>query len=66
MAGYTKEFLISAFVSRYEPLGLDAVEKQWCLASKFYDTVSKETFRAYCSLDAQAIAEYKKKLGPVA
>lgn len=62
LAGYTKEFLIDAFVSRYEPLGVDAVEKQWCLASKFYDSVSKETFRAYCSLDAQAIEAYKRKL----
>ena len=61
MAGYTKEFLINAFVSRYEPLGLDAVEKQWCLANKFYDSVSKETFRAYCSLDANAINIYKEK-----
>ena len=61
MPGYTKEFLISAFVSRYEPLGLDAVEKQWCLANKFYDSVSKETFRAYCSLDADAINIYKRK-----
>jgi len=66
MAGYTKEFLIDAFVSRYEPLGLEAVEKQYALASRFYDTVSKETFRAYCSLDAKAIAQYKKKLGQVA
>jgi hypothetical protein len=61
LAGYTKEFLINAFVSRYEPLGLDAVEKQWCLANKFYDSVSKETFRAYCSLDANAINIYKEK-----
>jgi len=61
LAGYTKEFLISAFVSRYEPLGLDAVEKQWCLASRFYDTTTKEQFRKYCSLDAQALADYKRK-----
>jgi hypothetical protein len=61
MAGYTKEFLVSAFVSRYEPLGLDAVEKQYVLASRFYDTVPKETFRAYCSLDAQALETYKRK-----
>ena len=62
MTGYKKEFLVSAFVSRYEPLGLDALEKQWCLASRFYDTVSKEQFRAYCSLDAQALADYKRKM----
>jgi hypothetical protein len=60
MAGYTKEFLVNAFVSRYEPLGLEAVEKQYALASRFYDTVTKETFRAYCSLDAEAIKTYKR------
>lgn len=59
MAGYTKEFLIDAFVSRYEPLGLDAVEKQYALASKFYDEVGKDTFRIYASLDAEAIRQYK-------
>jgi hypothetical protein len=62
MAGYSKDFLIDAFVSRYEPLGLDAVESLWQLANTFYDTVTKETFRQYCSLDAQAIAEYKRKV----
>jgi hypothetical protein len=61
MAGYTKEFLIDAFVSRYESLGLEAVEKQYELASRFYDTVTKEAFRAYCSLDADAINIYKRK-----
>jgi hypothetical protein len=61
MAGYSKEFLIDAFVSRYEPLGLEAVEKQYVLASRFYDTVTKEKFRSYCSLDAETIAEYKRK-----
>ena len=62
MAGYSKEFLVNAFVSRFEILGLEAVEKQYKLASDFYDTVSKETFRKYCSLDAEAIAAYKRKL----
>lgn len=70
MAGYSKEFLISAFVSRYEPLGFEAVEKQYQLASRFYDTTTKEQFRKYCSLDAQTLSEYKSKLqsvsGPVA
>lgn len=61
MAGYSKEFLISAFVSRYEPLGLEAVESQYKLASQFYDTTTKEQFRKYCSLDAETLANYKRK-----
>jgi hypothetical protein len=61
MTGYKKEFLINAFVSRYEPLGLEAVEKQYQLASRFYDTTTKEQFRKYCSLDAEALADYKRK-----
>ena len=60
MAGYTKEFLIDAFISRYEPLGLEAVESQYELASRFYDTTTKEQFRKYCSLDAEALAAYKR------
>lgn len=59
MAGYSKEFLISAFVSRYEPLGLEAVESQYKLANTFYDITTKEQFRKYCSLDAEALADYK-------
>ena len=61
MTGYKKEFLVNAFVSRYEPLGLEAVEKQYQLASLFYDTTTKEQFRKYCSLDAEALADYKRK-----
>lgn len=66
MAGYTKEFLIGAFVHRYEPLGLDAVEKLYALANAFYPTVSKEEFRRYCSLDANALQQYKQSTGLVA
>lgn len=62
MAGYTREFLIECFVSRYEPLGLEATEKQYQLAAKTYDKFGKDKFRAYASLDAQAIREYKQKL----
>jgi hypothetical protein len=60
MSGYTKEFLIGAFVSRYECLGLDIVEQQYQLAKKFSETVSVDKFRQYCSLDAEAIRQYKE------
>jgi hypothetical protein len=62
MTGYTKEFLISAFVSRYESLGLEAVEQQQRLAEACWNMYSKEKFRQYCSLDADAIKQYKQKL----
>jgi hypothetical protein len=62
MAGYTKEFLIAAFVSRYECLGLEAVEQQYRLASKTWNMYPVEKFRQYCSLDADAIKLYKEKL----
>lgn len=58
MAGYTKEFLISAFLSRFEyyKVPTDNVRK---LAEKHYDEVGKDRFRVSCSLDAAAIKEYK-------
>lgn len=62
MAGYTKEFLVDAFVSRYEPLGLDAIESMYAMANKFYDEAGKDKFRTYCSLDAEAIRNYKASI----
>lgn len=57
MAGYTREFLIDAFLSRYEsvPCAYDLK----ALAEKCYDTVGKDEFRKYASLDAEAIRKYK-------
>jgi hypothetical protein len=60
MAGYTREFLIDAFVSRYECLGPELAQKQRVLAEKTWDLMSKEKFRQYCSLDAEAIKLYKQ------
>ena len=57
---YTKEFLIDAFASRYEPLGEAAVESQRKLAEQLWDRVSKDEFRKYCVLDAEAIRLYKQ------
>ena len=62
MAGYTKEFLIDAFMSRY--LALDDIDRLVRLeemASSFYDEVGKDTFRVYASLDADAIKKYKNE-----
>lgn len=56
--GYTKEFLIDAFCYRYEQAGL-SVYKMRRQASEYFDTVSKDKFRESCSLDAEAIRQFK-------
>lgn len=57
--GYTKEFLLDAFASRFASLGVQAFDKQYALATNFYDLVGKDKFRVYASLDADAIKTYK-------
>lgn len=56
-AAYTKEFLVDAFVSRYASVKTGVDLKS--LAEKLYDEVGKDKFRAYASLDADAIRAYK-------
>jgi hypothetical protein len=63
MAGYTKEFLIDAFVSRYESLPKETVAKTKALAEKGYDEHGKDKFRVYASLDAEAIKKFKLETG---
>ena len=60
MAGYTKEFLIDAFVSRYS--GVTVGYDLRALAEQCYDRVGKDEFRRYASLDAEAIRVYKAKI----
>ena len=65
MAGYTKQFLIDAFMSRYVGCSLISIEKLEALeqlASDFYDRVGRDAFRVYASLDADAIRVYKSSL----
>jgi len=59
MATYTKEFLISAFISRYITLPEDQFTSLIDMAFKFYDEVGRDKFRLYCSLDADALRVYK-------
>ena len=63
MAGYSREFLIDAFVSRYEVLSDEVVSRQRQLAEKTYDEVGKDKFRVYASLDADALKEFKIATG---
>ena len=65
MAGYTKEFLIAAFMSRYITctlITIEQLEKMEKMAADFYDKVGRDKFRTYASLDAAAIKQYKETL----
>lgn len=65
MAGYTKEFLIDAFMSRYMActlLTIEQLESLEALATSFYDSVGRDKFRTYASLDALAIKQYRDLL----
>lgn len=71
MAGYSKEFLVDAFVSRYN---FKSFKEQEDFTKKFgydfYDkciyehgsTNGKKKFREYTSLDAEAIKLYKSQI----
>ena len=58
---YTKEFLIEAFLSRYQILGKEKVEGLRVLADKFYDEAGKDKFRDYASLSPAAIKLFKEQ-----
>jgi hypothetical protein len=65
MAGYTKEFLIDAFMSRFLACSLITIEQLVeleSMANRFYDEVGRDKFRVYCSLDADAIKTYKNTI----
>jgi hypothetical protein len=56
---YTKEFLVAAYLSRYLPLGTEAVESLRVLADVHYDRVGRDKFRTAASLDSEAIKKFK-------
>lgn len=58
MAGYTKEFLVNAFVSRYAEFQTD-FDTYYKWVSDFFDEVGRDKFRVYCSLDAEALRKYR-------
>ena len=62
MAAYTKEFLISAFLSRYVTLPEGQFESLTEMAYNFYADAGRDKFRIYCSLDAEAIRAYKNSV----
>lgn len=62
MAGYNKDFLISAFLSRYVSLPEAQFASLCEMAHTFYEQAGRDRFRTYCSLDAAAIRAYKETL----
>lgn len=62
MAGYSRDFLIDAFMSRYIRCTLITIEQLVNLeqlANDLYDRVGRDSFRTYASLDADALRVYK-------
>ena len=62
MAGYSRQFLIDAFLSRYVTCTLISIEQLVRLeqmANDLYDRVGRDGFRTYASLDAEALRVYK-------
>lgn len=62
MAAYSRDFLISAFLSRYVTLPEDQFIQLVEMAYQFYDRAGRDKFRVYCSLDAEAIKLYREQL----
>jgi hypothetical protein len=63
MAGYTKEFLVDAYLSRYDKVvgvRLPALKQ---MAEQHYDEVGRDKFRVSASLDAAAIKKFKLDSG---
>lgn len=62
MAGYSKEFLIDVFLSKYincSIISVETIEKLERMATDLYDKVGRDKFRVYASVDAQAIKDYR-------
>ncbi len=65
--GYTKEFLIDAFLWRYaeilEKYTREHFDEFVKMITDFYDKVGKEQFRTSASLDAIAIRNFRLATG---
>lgn len=62
MAGYTREFLIDAYLWRFSTVDIETLLKLEEVANKTYDTYGKEKFRSYASLDAEYLRNYKANI----
>lgn len=59
MAGYTKEFLIDAYLSRFTKVVGVKLPALRDMAEQHYDLVGKDAFRVSASLDADALKKFK-------
>lgn len=65
MAGYTKEFLVDAYLWRFTKIpsiDIDQLLDLERIANNTYDTYGKDKFRDYASLDAEYIRNYRASL----
>ena len=65
MAGYTKEFLIDAYMDRFLQCGvsIEQLVAQQEMVSRQYDLVGRDRFREYASLTAERLRLYREKIG---
>ena len=63
MAGYTKEFLIDAFIWRYtevlDKMPVAESDAYIEMVKAYYDKAGRDKFRVFCSLDADEIRKFK-------
>jgi len=63
MAGYTREFLIDAYLWRFlKAISIERLLVLEEIANKTYDKYGKDGFRERASLDADYIKKYKEYL----
>jgi hypothetical protein len=65
MSGYSRDFLIDAFMSRYincTKITIEQLVRLEQMANDLYDRVGRDSFRSYASLDAAAIRVYKNSV----
>ena len=65
MAGYTKEFLVDAFLHRYmacKAITLEEFDRLEVMANKLFDEAGRDKFRVYANHDADALRQYKKEI----
>lgn len=64
---YTREFLIDAFLWRYTDILLakssEELDKFVKMITDFYDSVGKDKFRSYGSLDSSELSKFKLATG---
>ena len=68
MSGYTKDFLVNAFLWRYTDILLmkdskEEVDAYVKMVTDFFDRVGKDKFREWCSLDAAEIKKFRLATG---